>query len=280
MTLGKDDQQMSSLPTAHPNPDDREQKQKSTTCEQESNEQHALISGLSSCNISRDKVGDDEVVSKTSSASQSGERIDAADNIESTEGNVVQSGVDPIVTRVSGEGVTPSADATYSSNSGHSSLGSTSAATADVTSRPPSSIETSTVTSHSDKSTTVTVTAGGITATITTTVEGSSSTTCGHSVVSTAPAVTPRQSSVTCPDLSAGVFPLTGVPSRSERLPQLRTTTLDNYLQDEEEARVHALTPLQAVYEGGTGLIFNRPTPANVVRKCVYMYEDKYSFCR
>ena len=90
----------------------------------------------------------------------------------------------------------------------------------------------------------------------------------------------PRQSCITCPDLSAGVFPLTGVSGRSEQLPQLSISTLDNYLQDEEETRIHAMTPLQVVYEGGTGLIFNRPTPANVVRKCVYSYEDKYSFCR
>lgn len=132
-------------------------------------------------------------------------------------------------------------------------------------------------------STTVTVTAGGITATVTTTAEDTSSpssSTLLSSSVTTAPAVATRHSSITTPDLSEGVFPLTGVSSRSERLLQLRTTSLDNYLIDDEETRIHALTPLQVVYEGGTGLIFNRPTPANVVRKCVYMYEDKYSFCR
>lgn len=120
---------------------------------------------------------------------------------------------------------------------------------------------------------TVIITAGGITATVSTSDQGIPSAT-------TAPAVITPHSSITCPDLSAGVFPRTGVAGRSETLPQLRISSLNNYLLDEEESRIHAMTPLQVVYEGGTGLTFSRPTPANVIRKCVYMYEDKYSFCR
>eukprot|EP00603_Paraphysomonas_imperforata_P015072 CAMPEP_0114457232 /NCGR_PEP_ID=MMETSP0104-20121206/4055_1 /TAXON_ID=37642 ORGANISM="Paraphysomonas imperforata, Strain PA2" /NCGR_SAMPLE_ID=MMETSP0104 /ASSEMBLY_ACC=CAM_ASM_000202 /LENGTH=1562 /DNA_ID=CAMNT_0001629769 /DNA_START=131 /DNA_END=4819 /DNA_ORIENTATION=+ len=125
----------------------------------------------------------------------------------------------------------------------------------------------------SSQMSTVTVTAGGITATVTTSSNGTSSTTTENTT-------NYPQSSINCPDLSSGVFPLTGVNGRSEKLSQLRISSLENYLHDEEEARIHALTPLQVVYEGGTGLIFTRPTPANVVRKCVYAYEDKYSFSR
>jgi hypothetical protein len=121
----------------------------------------------------------------------------------------------------------------------------------------------------------VTVTAGGITATVTTSSDGTTTTTTTTQNTSAS-----LYSSINCPDLSDGVFPLTGVAGRSEKLQQLRISALDNYLHDDEEARIHALTPLEVVYEGGTGLIFTRPTPANVVRKCVYAYEDKYSFSR
>ena len=136
----------------------------------------------------------------------------------------------------------------------------------------------STVKTISSTTTTVVVTAGGITATVS--AEDNSDSSGQEIAVKTAPAVPARHSRIIVPNLANGVFPLSGVSSRSEQLLQLATTTIDNYMKDDEENRIHGLTPLEVIYEGGTGLIFNRPTPANIVRKCVYMYEDKYSFCR
>ena len=127
------------------------------------------------------------------------------------------------------------------------------------------------------KTSKVTITAGGITATVTTSeVQNEVATTS----VSTAPSSMNVYSTISIPDLSRGVAPYTGLSTRSQKLQQLRISSLDNYLLDDEENRIHALTPLQVTYEGGTGMIFSRPAPANVVRKCVYMYEDKYSFSR
>ena len=288
---------------------DSKQKYQSVTSsevnESKVHELHQLTSTFTSCNVSKDDddlrlvSNNSESGIETSTTTSTVNHTAAISLLEGTTTDVVDTGdtrkdnantkTEPMRSVSETDDSAPATGVTKSSSS------SSSDSVASV--RPPLPAGASTVlTRNGDKTTTVTVTAGGITATVTTTdsddndVGASVSTSSGtakfnhHSSsvtsVSTAPAVSLRHSSVTCPDLSKGIFPLTGVPARSEKLLQMRTTTLDNYQQDEEETRIHALTPLQVVYEGGTGLIFNRPTPANVVRKCVYMYEDKYSFCR